>query len=64
MRQIYLEANQAGIKPQTTRYHELRLQAQKKISPEAFGYADGSASTERTAKTNVDAFDQWQIGES
>jgi isopentenyl diphosphate isomerase/L-lactate dehydrogenase-like FMN-dependent dehydrogenase len=61
MRQIYLEANQAGMLPQTTKYAELRSLAQKAISPEAYGYAEGSASTEKTAQNNVQAFDHWQI---
>lgn len=61
MRQIYLEGYQIGNKPQTTKYAELRLEAQKRISKEGFNYADGSASSEKTYQTNLNAFDHWQI---
>ena len=64
MRQIYIQALQAGIKPQTTKYWKLREQAEKKLKPEAFAYVDGSASTQSTELDNRKALDSWQIGAS
>lgn len=63
MRQIYIQALQGGVKPQTTKYWKLREEAQKKLKPEAFDYVDGSASTQSTERNNRSALDAWQIGE-
>lgn len=61
MRQIYIQALQGGIKPQTTKYWKLREEAQRKLKPEAFAYVDGSASTQSTELNNRKALDAWQI---
>ena len=57
MRQIYIQALQGGVKPQTTKYWKLREEAQKKLKPEAFDYVDGSASTQTTERNNRSALD-------
>jgi lactate 2-monooxygenase len=61
MRQIYIQALQGGIKPQTTKFWKLRSEAEKKLKPEAFAYVDGSASTQSTELNNRKALDNWQI---
>lgn len=63
MRQIYIGALQGGIKPQTTKYWNLRDLAQKKLKRESFDYVDGSAGTQSTELNNRKALDNWQIGE-
>lgn len=64
MRQIYIQALQGGITPQTTKYWKLREQAEKKLKPQAFAYVDGSASTQSTELNNRKALDNWQISKN
>lgn len=42
-------------------FEELERQAQAKMKPHAFGYVAGSAGSESTARTNVQAFHRWRI---
>ena len=52
------------MKPLTTNLKLLEQQAKAKITPEAYAYVAGSASTESTARGNTDAFGKWHIGKS
>ncbi len=63
MREIYVGKLQEGVLPITTSFAKLEAEARKKLSPEAFGYVHGSASSEKTAGNNLAAFDDYQIGE-
>lgn len=63
MREIFLGGLQDSREvPVTTSYAKLEAQAKAKITPQAYGYVAGSASSERTAASNTSAFDDWQIG--
>jgi len=54
--EIYL-AGLGGTRPELPVTADgLEAAARERLSPEAFGYVAGSASTERTARANVDAF--------
>ncbi|KDN44880.1 FMN-dependent alpha-hydroxy acid dehydrogenase [Tilletiaria anomala UBC 951] len=62
MREIFVSHLQdASYLPQTTSYVALEEQARKKLTPEAYGYVAGSASSENTNKSNMDAMQDWQI---
>lgn len=64
MREIYLGGTQ-GIAPTFTTSTGVGLeqQAKEKISPNAYGYVAGAASSEGTVSNNRKALDDWQIGE-
>lgn len=61
MRQIYLQGNQAGIKPQSTQYEVLKQQAKDILPKEHYNYVEGGASTQATERGNRAIFEQWQI---
>ena len=55
-------AGAAGVKPAiTTNLEQIEADAERVMSPEAFGYVAGSAGTESTARANRAAFDRWRI---
>ncbi|SPO30987.1 related to CYB2 - lactate dehydrogenase cytochrome b2 [Ustilago trichophora] len=60
LREIYV-GGLSGSRPQTTDLKLLEQQAKAKITPEAYAYVAGSASTESTAHGNLDAFKRWHI---
>ncbi|CBQ68927.1 related to CYB2-lactate dehydrogenase cytochrome b2 [Sporisorium reilianum SRZ2] len=60
LREIYV-GGLSGGKPQTTDLKLLEQQAKAKIPAEAYAYVAGSASTESTARSNLDAFNKWHI---
>ena len=59
--EIYL-AGMAGQTPELpVTYDGMRARAREVLDDRAFGYVDGSASAERTADANRDAFDRWRL---
>ncbi|CAO1629377.1 unnamed protein product [Parajaminaea phylloscopi] len=62
MRQIYIEGVQ-GTKPTftTSTGAALEQEAKARLTPEAYGYVAGSASSETTPANNRRALDEWQI---
>ncbi|CDR98604.1 hypothetical protein, partial [Sporisorium scitamineum] len=60
LREIYV-GGLSGGKPQTTDLRLLEKQAKAKIPPESYAHVAGSASTESTARSNLDAFNKWHI---
>jgi len=59
--QRQLELYGAGGPAQPTRLEELRRLAEEQLDPRAWGYLDGSAGSEDTARANVEAFRGWRI---
>lgn len=63
MREIYLGGTQGAAPPFTTSTGKLlEEQAKEKLTPEAFGYVAGGASSESTIANNRKALDDWRIG--
>ncbi|EPQ28471.1 uncharacterized protein PFL1_03774 [Pseudozyma flocculosa PF-1] len=60
LREIYI-GGLTGQRPQTTDLKLLEQQAREKLSPEAYAYVAGSASTETTARANLAEFEKWAI---
>ncbi len=55
-------AGATGAKPAiTTNLEQIEADAQRVLTPEAFGYIAGSAGLETTARANRAAFDRWRI---
>lgn len=42
-------------------YEELEARARAALSPQAYDYVAGGAGSERTMRSNLDAFDRWRI---
>ena len=61
MREIYVGGLSEGVMPLTTSYAKLEQEAKAKLPPPAYGYVAGSASSEKTYRNNLQAFDQWEI---
>lgn len=63
MREIYLGGTQ-GVAPTftTSTGKLLEEQAKEKLTPEAYGYVAGGASSESTIANNRKALDDWRIG--
>lgn len=63
MRQIYLEGLISNQSPTftTSTGSALESAAREKLSPEAYAYVAGSASSESTSHNNRAALDSWQI---
>lgn len=60
LREIYV-GGLSGDRPQTTDLSRLEALAKEKLTPEAYAYVAGSASSESTAIANLKSFHQWQI---
>ncbi|MGV4981512.1 lactate 2-monooxygenase [Streptomyces sp. NRAIS4] len=59
--EIYL-AGLGGVVPELpTDLRRLEEVARVRLAPQAHGYVAGAAGGERTARANLDAFDQWKI---
>ncbi|PWN23359.1 FMN-dependent alpha-hydroxy acid dehydrogenase [Microstroma glucosiphilum] len=62
MREIYLGGTQGVAPPFTTSTGKLlEEQAKEKLTPEAYGYVAGGASSETTIANNRKALDDWRI---
>jgi isopentenyl diphosphate isomerase/L-lactate dehydrogenase-like FMN-dependent dehydrogenase len=52
----------AGKKPERpTGFESMRREAQKVMSPEAYGYVTGGAGAETTMRANLEVFHRWRI---
>jgi isopentenyl diphosphate isomerase/L-lactate dehydrogenase-like FMN-dependent dehydrogenase len=56
-----LEIYATGEPAQPTNLERLRLRAEEQLDPKAWGYLEGSAGSEDTARENLEAFRRWRI---
>jgi isopentenyl diphosphate isomerase/L-lactate dehydrogenase-like FMN-dependent dehydrogenase len=56
-----LEIYATGEPAQPTNLELLRLRAEEQLDPKAWGYLEGSAGSEDTARENLEAFRRWRI---